>query len=249
METLRLLLEPDVEVIAYRSGVASATAPVVVLLHGIGMTHRTFEELQPLLAAHHCVISFDLSGFGATRKPGRPFTVADHAEAVDQALQRLGVGRRVLVGHSMGAQFAVEQAIRRPDDVDGIVLIGPVVDTRRRNLPAQARDLALDTFREPLRANARVLTDYLRGGLGWYLVTLKAMFDYDTEARIRLTSCPVLVVRGEHDPVAREPWCRRLSSAARDGALLTVAGHAHVVPFTAAEKIHKVVVRFTREEE
>lgn len=235
-------LEPDIEVIAYRSGEASATAPVVVLLHGIGMTHRSFEGLQALLAGTMPVISFDLPGFGATSKPGRALTVADHAEAVDGALQRLGVGRRVLVGHSMGTQFAIEQAIRRPDEVAGIVLIAPVVDTRRRNLPAQARDLALDTLREPPWANAWVLTDHVRGGPGWYLVTLKAMFDYDTEARTALTRCPVVVVRGEHDPVAREPWCRRLSSAAPDGGVLvTVPGHAHVVPLTAPERIAGVV--------
>lgn len=234
-------LDSDVEVIAYRSGEASATAPAVVLLHGIGMSHRTFDAVQPLLAADSCVISLDLPGFGATRKPARLLTVADHAEAVDEALDRLGVGRRVLVGHSMGCQFAVEQAVGRTDDVAGIVLIAPVVDDQRRNLPAQARDLALDTLREPPRVNARVLTDYLKCGLGWYLATLKAMFDYDTEARMRLTSCRAIVVRGEHDPVAREPWCRRLSGAAPHGAVVTVPGSAHAVPLTAPEAVAGVV--------
>ncbi len=240
-------LDSDVEVIAYRSGAQSVDALTVVLLHGIGMTHRSFEKLQPLLATDASVVSFDLPGFGATRKPARPLTVADHAEAVDQALDRLGVGRRLLVGHSMGSQFAIEQAIRHPDEVPGIVLVAPVVDTRRRNLPAQARDLALDTFREPPRANVRVLTDYFRGGLGWFLVTLKAMFDYDTEARMRLTGCRVIVARGEHDPVAREPWCRRLAGAAAHGSMVTISGAAHVVPLTAPDAVAEVVRSLLRE--
>jgi len=241
VDTLGILLDSDIELIAYTSGPVSATDPTVVLLHGIGMSHRTFDRVQPLLAADFRVISLDLPGFGATRKPRRLLSVADHADAVDAALDRLGVGRRILVGHSMGTQFAVEQAIRRPGEVAGIVLIAPVVDTDRRTLPAQARDLALDTLREPPRANARVLADYLKCGLGWYLATLKAMFDYDTEARMRLTACQAIVVRGEHDAVAREPWCRRLSDIAPRGTLATIAGSAHAVPLTDPEGVAHVV--------
>ncbi len=247
VEELRIELDSGAEVVAYRSGAEPSTAPTVVLLHGIGMTHRTFEDLQPLLARELCVISLDLPGFGTTRKPPHPFTVDDHAQAVDEALDRLGVGGRILVGHSMGCQFAVEQAILHPDEVVGLVLVAPVVDSGRRTLAAQARDLAVDTLREPLRANARVLIDYATCGLRWYLVTLKAMFDYDTEAQLRLVTCGVVVVRGERDPVAREPWCRKLAGIAARGTLVTVPGKAHVVPLTAPQAIVDAIRGLLRE--
>jgi pimeloyl-ACP methyl ester carboxylesterase len=247
VKELRIELDSGAEVVAYRSGTESTTKPTVVLLHGIGMTHRTFEDLQPLLAAEFSVISLDLPGFGVARKPPKPFAVDDHAQAVDEALDRLGVGMRLLVGHSMGCQFAVEQAILHPDEVAGIVLVAPVVDSERRNLPAQARDLAVDTFREPLRANARVLVDYAKCGLPWYLVTLKAMFDYDTEAQLGLVGCDVVVVRGEHDPVARDAWCRRLVGVAAHGSLVTVPGKAHVVPLTAPRAVVDAVRTLLRE--
>jgi pimeloyl-ACP methyl ester carboxylesterase len=247
VKELRIDLESGAEVVAYRSGQESATAPTVVLLHGIGMTHRTFEDLQPLLAEEFPVISLDLPGFGATRKPPKPFAVDDHAQAVDEALDRLGVGTRLLVGHSMGCQFAVEQAILHPDEVAGLVLVAPVVDSERRTLPAQARDLALDTFREPPRANARVLVDYAKCGLAWYLVTLKAMFDYDTEAQLRLVTCDVVVVRGERDPVVREPWCRKLADIAVNGTLVTIPGQAHCVPLTAPQPVIDAVQRLLRD--
>lgn len=247
MEELRIELDSGAEVVAYRSGTESATAPTVVLLHGIGMTHRTFEKLQPVLAAEHAVISLDLPGFGHTMKPPRPFTVDDHAQAVDEALDRLGVGIRVLVGHSMGCQFAIEQAVDHPDDVVGLVLVAPVVDSERRTLWAQARDLALDTLREPPRANARVLADYARCGLSWYLVTLKAMFDYDTKAQLRRVTCDVVVLRGERDPVARGKWCRRLVSVAARARMVTVSGEAHVVPLTAPLSVIDAVRSLLRE--
>ncbi len=246
VEGTRITVGDGVELAAYRSPGWSTDGTVAVLLHGIGMSHLTFERMQPLLAATMSVVSFDLPGFGSTRTPPRPFSVVDHALAVDAALRELGVARRVVVGHSMGAQSAVELAVRRPEEVAGVVLIGPVVDPRRRALLIQAKDLALDMLREPPYANLRALGDYVRGGLPWYLANVTAMFEYLTEDRVRAVRCPVVVMRGERDPVAREPWCRRLASAAAGPAeFVTVPGRAHVIPQTAAAAVAGVVTRVT----
>lgn len=242
MHSTHVRLPEGVDVVLHRSGPPGTTT--AVLVHGIGMTHRTFADLQPLLASHGPVVSVDLPGFGATARPSRAFSIADHAAALDAALERTGVGRRVLVGHSMGAQVAVEHAVRRPDVVAGMVLVGPVVDRRRRSLGAQARDLGLDTLREPPGVNARVLTDYIRGGPGWYLATLRTMFAYDIAEQLTRARVPVVVVRGEHDPVARHAWCRQLVAAATGPAeLVTVPGSAHVVPITGSAPLAGVIAR------
>jgi len=244
---IRLHVESDVEIVAYPSAPASAGI-TVVLLHGIGMSHLTWAELQPLLADSGRVISFDMPGFGTARTPDRPFGVVDFADAVDAALTMLGVRSCVVVGHSMGAQFAVELAARSPGLVAGLVLVGPVVVATRRTVRAQALSLALDSLREPPRVNGRVLTDYLKGGVGWYLSTLGPMLDYPIEQRIRDTACPVVVMRGERDSVAPLSWCELLASNAPAwSAVVSVPGKAHVIPLTApiavAEAVGTVVGR------
>lgn len=236
--TIDLTVADGVQVRAFLTGAPSSSDTVPVLLHGIGMTHRTFTPVQRLLAEWRPVVSLDLPGFGSTPKPPRPFAVADHAAAVDAALDQLGIGRRVLVGHSMGAQFAVESALRAAAPVAGVVLIGPVVDPRRPTLGGQALVLAADTLREPPSVNAVVFTDYLRCGLRWYLRSLQAMFDYDTEQQVRRLTEPVLVLRGGRDPIVGAEWCRRLTAAAPAGSeLVTIPGLAHVIPRTAAPQI------------
>jgi hypothetical protein len=48
VEELRIQLDSGAEVVAYRSGPESSTAPAVVLLHGIGMTHLgPTQEAEP----------------------------------------------------------------------------------------------------------------------------------------------------------------------------------------------------------
>ncbi|WP_404498377.1 alpha/beta fold hydrolase [Arthrobacter sp. GAS37] len=72
----------------------------------------------------------------------------------------MGAGPVVVVGHSMGTQFATELAVRRPELVSHVVLIGPVVDSERRTVFRQSLALGLDSLLESSSGNAIVFTDY-----------------------------------------------------------------------------------------
>ena len=98
-------------------GAAEGLPATVVLIHGIGVSHRYLARLHPVLARTVDTVSLDLPGFGSTPHPNRQLTVADYGAFIHDVLDRAGVGRRVLVGHSMGAQFVLEAALQRPDQV------------------------------------------------------------------------------------------------------------------------------------
>ena len=176
-----------------------------VLLHGIGMSHRYFRKLRAALDAVGTAFALDLPGFGATPKPHHALSVAEYAQFTGRMLDALDINSCVLVGHSMGAQFAVELAAQRPSLVSHLVLIGPVVDSRRRTLLQQGLALARDSIRERPSTNAIVFGDYARCGPRRYLAELGAMLGYPTEDRIGSVQAPVLVMRGARDPIARPP--------------------------------------------
>ena len=209
---------------------AGAVRPPVVLIHGIGVSHRYYRRLHGLLAESVDTYSIDLPGFGSTPRPEHTLTVADHATYILGALEQLGVLEFVLVGHSMGTQFAIEAALQQPGRITQLVLMGPVVDAERRTVVQQALALSRDSvFFERPSSNALVFTDYLRCGPLWFLKTLRVLMGYPTEQKIPGVSAPVLVVRGVHDPVATADWCRRLAAHATQGQLLEIAGTGHVV--------------------
>ena len=212
----------------------SSTGPVFVLLHGIGMSHRYYRRLQTLLAGHGDTHSIDLPGFGAAAKPDRQMPVAEYASVIASTLETLGSGPVVIVGHSMGAQFATELAVQRPELVSHVVLIGPVVDSARRSVLRQSLALGLDSLRESPSGNAIVFTDYVRCGLRWYLTELPVMMSYDLEARLAKVVHPVLVVRGSRDPVAARSWCLRLTTVAPNARFLEVPGKPHIVQHGAS---------------
>jgi pimeloyl-ACP methyl ester carboxylesterase len=244
----------------YSSNVPSATGePAYVLLHGIGVSHRYLARLHVELArgadGHSqqaegtdpcpAVYSFDLPGFGGTPRPGRQVTVGEYAAFVGAVLAERGVHSCVVVGHSMGAQFAVELALQAPGLVTRAVLMGPVVDPARRSAAWHALALTRDAlFSEPPATNAVVFTDYFRAGFRWYLTELPVMMEYPLDVRVRGVGQPVLVLRGGRDPIARRPWCELLSSQAPDGAFAEVPGHGHVVQETATGDVARIIRRW-----
>ena len=125
-------------------------AAVFVIVPGIGMSHRYSEPLRSELERTASVVSLDLPGFAGF--PGSPatahMTVADRADAIAAHLDGRGITRAVVIGHSMGAQFAVELARTQPSLVSRLVLMAPVVD------PAQAHSPAADA-RPPPRSGHR----------------------------------------------------------------------------------------------
>lgn len=133
-------------VIASRSG---TDRPAVVLVHGIGASHRYLSRLHDVLAEDRTVFSIDLPGFGGLPKPDRDVDVPTMAAALATVVASLDAGAVVLVGHSMGSQWVVELAVARPELVTHVVAMGPVADARHRTMLAQTIALARDTLGEP----------------------------------------------------------------------------------------------------
>ena len=101
--------------------------PPVVLLHGNTVTHADFlaSGLLDRLARNHRVIAFDRPGFGHSSRPrDRLWTPTAQADLLRAALERLGIERPVVVGHSIGAMVAVAMALNHPQNVRSLVLVG-----------------------------------------------------------------------------------------------------------------------------
>lgn len=97
---------------------------VMVLLHGLGGTHRywTCGPIAFALPGYRRVL-VDLLGFGMSPRPWMRYTLDRHLQALDLTLA--GERQITLVGHSLGAALALAYAARWPDRVSRLVLISP----------------------------------------------------------------------------------------------------------------------------
>src|SRR5689334_4182608 len=95
----------------------------VVLLHGLLDSSEGWHEIATR-SQRYC-ITVDLPGFGGSTCP--PYErIGMYARDVAVAINRLGIERYVLVGHSFGGAVAAALAEQRPDDVAALCLIAPV---------------------------------------------------------------------------------------------------------------------------
>jgi pimeloyl-ACP methyl ester carboxylesterase len=100
-------------------------ARTVVMVHGFSASLHTWEPWVKELGGAYRIVSLDLPGHGLTETPkGYQATMEGYADLVDAAAAKLGLERFVIVGSSMGGNVAWQTALRHPERVDGLVLVG-----------------------------------------------------------------------------------------------------------------------------
>jgi pimeloyl-ACP methyl ester carboxylesterase len=103
----------------------------IVLVHGLLMNRRMFERLGPALAKRgNRVICVDLLGHGRSDQPEdlRLYSMPLFAAQVVALLDHLELETAAVGGTSLGANVALELAVRHPDRAAGIFVEMPVLD-------------------------------------------------------------------------------------------------------------------------
>jgi pimeloyl-ACP methyl ester carboxylesterase len=105
---------------------ASAAEPPVVLVHGAGCNLEDMRLALGERLAGRRIILIDRPGHGFSDRRGRDGSSPQYQAAmVGQVLDRLGVGRAIVVGHSWGGALALRLALDQPRRVAGLVLLAP----------------------------------------------------------------------------------------------------------------------------
>ncbi|HXG03458.1 MAG TPA: alpha/beta fold hydrolase, partial [Candidatus Binatia bacterium] len=100
----------------------AATAPALVLLHGLGSSSADWLFQVPVFAARYRVLAVDLPGHGRSEARGR-LSVEGMAAAVGALLRDLGEGPAHLLGLSLGGCVALALAAAQPERVRSLVLV------------------------------------------------------------------------------------------------------------------------------
>jgi pimeloyl-ACP methyl ester carboxylesterase len=112
------------------AGEALGEGSPVVLAHGVSATRRYVVHGSPALArAGHRQITYDARGHGESdpAPEGAGYGYDELADDLERLIDaEVGEGKLVLGGHSMGAHTVVAYALRHPERLAGLIVIGPV---------------------------------------------------------------------------------------------------------------------------
>jgi pimeloyl-ACP methyl ester carboxylesterase len=125
-----------------------------------------------------------------------------------------------------------EAAVRAPDRVAALVLVGPTTDPRAAGWAGLAvRWLRTAAHERP--GQVPLLVDaYARTGLATMARAMQAARRHRLDHALAAVQCPVLVVRGPHDAICPAGWAARLAATAPAGRTETLPAGGHMVPVT-----------------
>lgn len=241
----------------------TGAGPPLVLLHGLGGCVEDWEFQVPEFAKHFRVIVPELRGFGRTPRGTQAPSIPLFAADVWTLLERLGVSRFHLVGHSMGGAVAQQLALDHAGAVTRMVIANSVPMFKPRSLrqhvevwyrlivmrllgPQRISQIGAARMyplpvQEELRQRsiARGRFNTIEG----YTGALRALVRWSALERLRELRMPVLVIASEHDYFTHEETVA-FAHALPKGRYQNFPGMHHGLPTEAPGAFNQAVLKF-----
>lgn len=104
--------------------------PAIVCIHGLTANHTCWASMADILAPDYRLIAYDLRGRGESDKPDKGYSLEIHGEDLGRLLDRFGLKKAIVMGHSLGAHIALRFAVKHPARVSKLVLVDGGLDVR-----------------------------------------------------------------------------------------------------------------------
>jgi len=226
----------------------------VVLLHGLGSSANVWEPQVRALAERFTMLRYDLEGAGRSPYAGA-LSIAGWVDGLAAILDKYGITKARFVGHSLGTLILQHFAVRFPERVVKLALLGV------NRAPPEARRQAIRERVAKVRAEGidTIVEGIVKGGVSPHtlaakpevvafvreLLTRQPVEGYarcceamgaSVAADITRIGCPVLVIAGRDDAVSPvaigEGLVAELPSATLQ--VLEQCGHWHPIEQPAA---------------
>lgn len=237
---------------------ATAGAPPIVFVHGTRFSAGQWSSQLDALRDEFRVAAVDLPGHGA--RSAQPWSLDAATEIIASAVDSLGCGPALVVGHSLGGYVSLEFARRRPERVRGLVLAGASASTRGPwatpyrwlaglvpRLPADRlsrwNDRLLRRLHPPEVVEATIRSGYAFHSLPAAWGEVLGRFDASAMRRV---AAPVLILNGEKDTVFRSGETE-FARAHPDARVELIPRARHLANFDDPDAFSAAVRRFARE--
>ena len=152
----------------------AGNAPALLLVHGLGgqMAHFDYGVVEQL-AQRFRVVAVDRPGSGhSVRNPDCPAHVSAQAAALAALIDKLGLDRPTVVGHSLGGAIALALAIEHPGKAGALALVAPLTHAPAAPQPV----FRAFTISSPLLRKLFAYTLATPGGIAGSRKVLAAVF-------------------------------------------------------------------------
>ena len=217
----------------------------VILLHGWLGSWGLWQETMSFLGRYYRTYALDFWGFGESGKKRETYAVQDFVSLVDQFMEQLGIANAPLVGHSMGGTVSLSVAIKYPQRVSKVVVVGSPIVGSSLALPlkwAGYRPIAfmlfnmMGTFRFAMKVASPIICrderfadmmdrDLSRTTLESFLLSIASLRRTDLRPMLDQVKIPAMGMYGERDVIVHPKQWEPMKKG---------IAHAHIERFPSA---------------
>jgi len=240
----------------------------LIFLHGLGGSQSTWQVVLGDLVDRHRVAAIDLPGHGASdRSAEADYSISGIALAVTEAIDKLGLRKPVLIGHSLGGAVALRIAAENANTISGVVAIdsaglGDEISAALTDLmagaagPETARGLLQLFYQDQKLVNDRGVTEMAAmqqvdgAWVAQQAVARAAFADGQQQEAARVDPAsihlPVLLIWGEHDGVLPMQHAVDALPKFPDASLAIVRNVGHVPQVENPTRTATLITRFSK---
>ena len=138
-------ISSDSERIAYTVYGTRETA--LIFIHGWSCDSRYWQNQTSAFSKDYMVITIDLAGHGNSSSNRTDYTMLSFANDVNAVIDREGINRAILIGHSMGGDVIAKVSQLMPEKIISIIGIDTFHDVGEK-LPQEAIDQMVKPFED-----------------------------------------------------------------------------------------------------
>lgn len=213
----------------------------LVLMHGWGCNSSTVASIQRVAtAAGWRVYNVDFPGFGASQEPPEPWGVEEYTRVIEALVEKEGIDRPALLGHSFGGRVGIVYASRHPE-VRKLILVDAAGVKPRRGFgyyrkvyTFKAGKWLLNTFLGKKKAQARIDAMRARRGSSDYAGAspmmrriLSRVVNEDLRHLMPAIKAPTLLIWGENDTATPLSDAKTMARLIPDAGLVSFPGCGH----------------------
>jgi pimeloyl-ACP methyl ester carboxylesterase len=199
----------------------TADAPALVFVHGWSCDKSFWNNQISAFASKYEVVAIDLGGHGESGINRKNWTLDAFAEDVVAVVNKLGLKKIILVGHSMGGPVTIEAANKLKGKVIGLIgadtfhnlgktipdsLVGPFLKPFRNNFSSTTKDFAKAMF--PSNADStlvkRVADKMSSAPPEIAINVMENMFKDNAVSALKEFNAPIISINCDHYPVQVE---------------------------------------------
>ena len=103
--------------------VGPVDAPVVVLIHGLGLCRQLWRPHIPAFSDTYRILNYDLFGHGDSAAPPQQASLSVYAEQISALMDHVGVSQAALVGFSIGGMINRRFALDYPNRLWALAIL------------------------------------------------------------------------------------------------------------------------------